>query len=167
MVPGLVKAYSTAELALAAGMSTVPVKPGVVAHFPTPREGFTVTRLRNRADRSRKYGRMEWFVLLGMVPQKAIKVTSQEAIDLAIAIIRQAAEDLCAPPMRQDPPPDLRGSELKQWLRLARSRVRRVEAAREDAERFFWSPWFEDLCDAMDADHEVIREQVYERRDQG
>lgn len=108
----------------------------------------------------------ERFEILDMIPSPPVEVNWQEARWFAAEIVRQAVEDFCEPPQPLDPPPEVPERSIRQWRRMARSRARKVERFRHDAEEFLWSAWFESLCRGMGADPEYIRDGIYAKHDQ-
>lgn len=107
----------------------------------------------------------EVFFLLDMLPSEALMVNRQEARDLAIASIHQAVEDFRAEPIALEIPGHLhKRSDRSAWLRVARSRSRRAELHRADAERFFRSAWFEDMCEVIGLSPDEIRRGIYDRK---
>jgi hypothetical protein len=88
---------------------------------------------------------------------------AQEAREIGMAIIRQAIEDYTEPPQSLDIPDGVWPKKVRQWLRLARSRARRIEANREDAVSFLFSPWFDLICEALDLDLEQVRDRILDK----
>lgn len=110
------------------------------------------------------YDQEEIFQLFDALPKERLEVNNDDALRIAQAVIALAVEDLYAACQSFDLPDTLQTEpERNQWLRQARSRARRIEAFREDAERFLWSGWFDTICEVMDADPDTIRDRIYER----
>lgn len=105
----------------------------------------------------------ELFEVLDMVPRPAADANWEEATEITQAILYQAIEDFLEPRQNLIPPESLDGSHRRQWLRMVRSRAKKIEMNRRDAEEFFFSGWYECLCESLDLDPDVVRDAVFAR----
>lgn len=103
----------------------------------------------------------ELFEVLDMVPRPAANVNWEEAGEITQAILYQAVEDFLESRQNLIPPEALYGSHRRQWLRMARSRAKKVEMNRRDAEEFFFSAWYDRLCGSLGLDPDVVRDAVF------